>query len=155
MIARIVIHLDVGGCRWSCRKAHGRNDRRKPAIPIGKSKSRNIQKRSKDVSLSRNNRAAEGRVEKILLRHPPGKNLAIREKPVGDRILDFIGVGKQVDVVDHDSSPKSISAVNVSIVDAGLDHVTPTAKVPLQLRADEIGSVVERSSIHRVAQNEL
>src|SRR2546423_11905126 len=143
MVARIVIHLYVGRCRGSGRKTHRRTDRRKSAVSIGKRESRNVEQRSKNISGSGDNRAAECRVEKILLSHPPGKDFSIREKPVGDRVLDFIGVGKQIDVVDHERSLKSIRAADVSVVDAGLDHMAPTAKIPLQLRSDEIGSVVK------------
>src|SRR5207244_11775604 len=77
------------------------------------------------------------------------------EKQYRYGILDCISISKQIDIVDHNSSSKSIRAVNVSIVDAGLDHMTPAAEVPLQLRANEIRAVVDRSAIQRVSQNQL
>src|SRR6266568_7647287 len=96
----------------------------------------------------------DGVVEKRMV-ETPGEDFPVAEEPVGDCILDFISIGKQVDIVDHNRSSKSIRAVNVSIVDAGLDHMTPAAEVPLQLRANEIRAVVDRSAIQRVSQNQL
>src|SRR5262249_37718530 len=112
-----------------------------------KSKTRNVQNWSKNIAPTRNNCAAERRIEEVLLRQPPGEHFPRREKSVRDRVLDFVRPSDQVHIIDDDSASELIGTADISSFDARLNDMTPPSKVALELRANQGRTVLEGQSI--------
>src|ERR1700723_1177635 len=146
------------------------HDRRKTARLVRKGKRRESVERLKHVELAGHKRPAEGGIEEIFLSELPGDELfgvtrtRAAVQSLGDSILDFVGVGQRIVLVEAQETSEVVPAVHVAIHRVRLDHVLPLrsavvvhafkyrhADIHRQLLGVAIQSLVEERSAPELA----
>src|SRR5262249_4380650 len=108
MTFRVVINLKIGGRALRSRQPHVRNDRREFSGAIGISKAGQAKQRIELIADTWSNGSAECRVEEVLLGDAPTEDFAGSEQTISDRVLHFVRVGHQIDIVHDDGVAKAI-----------------------------------------------